>query len=241
MPVAVANPKGGSGKTTVAVGLADVLAADGRDVLLVDVSPAGDATVDVGLEATYVGASPNLNDAIVEGSVDPRSLVYDAGRYDVVPSSIDLVAGARQLPDLGAIDRALEGLSYDVVLLDLPPRIDPLTDAALVAADRVLVPVAAAPEAGRSIERLFDQLDSLESCVGTARDVVGFVATPVRNDGVARETVAWLESTFEDRAPVWTVPERVGLRRIRERRGSLSNGAPDGDVRRAFETIAEEL
>lgn len=241
MNVAVANPKGGSGKTTVAVNLAAALAAVGRDVLLVDAAPAGDATVHVGLESRYEADEPNVQDAIYGRDVDAGALVHPVGTFDVLPSSIDLVSAPQNLQDLSGFADVLDEVSYDDVVVDAPPRIDPLSDAVLVACERVLVPTTATSGAPRAIERLFDQLDSLSATVETSFDVAGFVITPLRDDKLAREAVEWFESTFDDRAPVWTLPERSQVRRARAEQETLFDAAPGSDLCGVFETITEEL
>lgn len=241
MRVAVANPKGGSGKTTVAVNLAGALAATGDDVLLVDADPGGDATARLCREAVYEADGPDLRDALAGDDVEPASLLEETTEFDLLPSNLDLVAAPGAIDDLGALAGVLDGLEHGTVVVDCPPRVDRLTDAALVACDAALVPVPAAPEAPRTVERLFDQLDSLEATVETRVDVAGFVATPVRDDDVARETVAWLESTFEGRAPVWRLPEREAVRRAWGEDGSLFAVAPDSDLLDTFESIAEAL
>ena len=241
MRVAVANPKGGAGKTTGAVNRAGALAAGGDDVRLVDADPGGDATARLGREAAYEADGPNLRDALAGEDVDPNALVTETPEFDLLPSNLDLVAARDDIDHLGALARVLDGLDHDTVVVDCPPGVDRLTDAALVACDAVLVPVPAAPEAPRTVERLFDQLDSLEATVETRITVAGFVATPVRDDDVARETVQWLDSTFEGRAPVWRLPEGDAVRRAWGEEGSLFAVAPDADLLSTFESIADAL
>lgn len=241
MRVAVANPKGGSGKTTVAVNVAGGLAAAGEDVLLVDADPGGDATARLGREAVYEADGPNLRDALAGDDVDTASLVEATPEFDLLPSNLDLVAAQGAVTDLRALEGVLDALDHGAVVVDCPPRVDRLTDAALLACEAVLVPVPAAPEAPRTVERLFDQMDSLEATVETRVDVTGFVATPVRDDDVARESVAWLESAFDGRAPVWGLPEREAVRRAWGEDGSLFALDDDSDLLDTFESIAETL
>src|SRR5215210_1113812 len=140
---AVANQKGGVGKTTTAVNLGACVAEAGFRTLLLDVDPQGNATVNLGLGKDE---HPNLYDALgghfpLEAAVRPTGVE----RLDIVPSTPDLAGANVELPRLaGSEGRLREALApvrdrYDYAFLDCPPSLGPLTVNALVAADRVIV------------------------------------------------------------------------------------------------------
>jgi chromosome partitioning protein len=142
---AVANQKGGVGKTTTAVNLGACVAEAGYETLLVDVDPQGNATVNLGLGKDE---HPNLYDVIGTGDgIEAAVRSTDVERLDIVPSTPDLAGANVELPRLeGSETRLREALaplkdSYDYTFLDCPPSLGPLTVNALVAADRVIVPV----------------------------------------------------------------------------------------------------
>jgi chromosome partitioning protein len=142
--LAIANQKGGVGKTTTSINLASALAALERRVLLVDCDPQGNATRGLGLEA----GSPTLYDVLGEAApaaaaIRPTALPH----LDLLPADRELVGVEVEFVGLDGwqrrLDRSLESVSgsYDFVLLDTPPSLGHLTLLALTAADGVLVPM----------------------------------------------------------------------------------------------------
>jgi chromosome partitioning protein len=150
MPVviAVANQKGGVGKTTTTANLGASLAKTGRRVLLIDMDPQGNLTSAVGIPKT---AERTVADALLDHRAAlPAYLIQNGhGRLDVVPATLALAtAEAALMNKLGREQRLRDQLarlgdSYDVVLIDTPPSLGLLTINALVAADHVLIPTEA--------------------------------------------------------------------------------------------------
>ena len=143
--LAVANQKGGVGKTTTAVNLSACLAELGRRVLLIDVDPQANATSGLGVMRADVAASSY--DLVVLGRPLAETVISTAvPGLDLVPSHISLAGSEIELVDLPRRERrleyALEGLTgYDYVFIDCPPSLGLLTVNAVVAADSLLVPI----------------------------------------------------------------------------------------------------
>jgi chromosome partitioning protein len=145
--IAVANQKGGVGKTTTAVNLAACAAAVGRRVLLFDLDPQANATSGVGLEKIE-GASA-YHALLGQGSLLDKIQSTSFERLEIIPSEVDLCGADIELPRLDnhlqrvaqAIQPVLESQRFDVVLVDCPPSLGILTLNAFAAADGVLVPL----------------------------------------------------------------------------------------------------
>jgi chromosome partitioning protein len=209
--VAVANQKGGVGKTTVTLGIADAAARRGLSVLVVDLDPQANATSGLGVsdpvrtvdDALAVDRTGSLAD-VVTSSAWPNG----AGPVPAVaPSSPGLAAREPQLATdpIGAQDRlrhALEGVAgaYDLVLLDCPPSLGLLTVNGLVAADRVLVVTEPAAWASDGVEQMLRTVSRVKEL---RRPDLEVAAVVVNRLGRTRDATYWqgqLEEQFGDLA-----------------------------------------
>ncbi len=185
---AVANQKGGVGKTTTAVNAAACVAEAGYSTLLADVDPQCNATTGLGLAKDL---DPNMYDVVV-GDASLEDAIHGSGLdgLDVVPSSPDLAGANVELPRVaGSETRLRDALSpargrYAFTFLDCPPSLGPLTVGALVAADRVLVPVQTEYYALEGLAGLLDTVQMIQRELNPKLTVAGMVLT--MHDGRTR-------------------------------------------------------
>jgi len=178
---AIANQKGGVGKTTTAVNVAACIAEAGYETLLVDVDPQGNATVGVGADRHE---RPGLYD-VLSGEADVRDAVRATAvtRLALLASTADLAGATMELPRLpGSETRLRDALApvrsaYAYTLLDCPPSLGPLTVNALVAADRVIVPVQTEYFALEGLAGLLDTLGLIQRELNSRLTVAGMLLT----------------------------------------------------------------
>ncbi len=178
---AIANQKGGVGKTTTAVNLAACVAEAGYDTLLIDIDPQCNATIALGLGKD---APQTLYDVLIDRVPLDEVIVPTAiDRLDIGPSAPDLAGATVELPRMPGSETQLRQAlvpvreRYAFIMLDCPPSLGPLTVNALVAADRVIVPVQAEYFALEGLAGLLDTLGLIQRELNPRLTVAGMLLT----------------------------------------------------------------
>ena len=185
---AIANQKGGVGKTTTAVNVAACIAEAGYETLLIDVDPQANATVGLGLGKDL---RPGIYEVLArEATLEEALRPTDVDRLALVPAGPDLAGANVELPRLPGSEARLRDALGDVrerfafTLLDCPPSLGPLTVNALVAADRVIVPVQTEYFALEGLAGLLDTLGLIQQRLNPRLTIAGMLLT--MHDGRTR-------------------------------------------------------
>ncbi|WP_037070192.1 ParA family protein [Pseudonocardia acaciae] len=181
--IAVANQKGGVGKTTSAINLGATLAEYGRRVLLVDFDPQGALSVGLGVQPQQLERT--VHDLLISNDSKPDEVVIPTKvpGMDLLPSNIDLSAAEVQLvTEVGrehALSRAIQPLlaDYDMVLVDCQPSLGLLTINALACADSVLIPLECEYFSLRGVALLIDTIEKVRARLNPKLSISGIVAT----------------------------------------------------------------
>lgn len=245
--MAIINQKGGVGKSTTAINLSAALGELGKQVLLVDLDPQGNSSSGLGIEKSQVHNCVYdvlLNDVAIEDVIIP-----DVGEgLDLVPATINLAGAEVELVSEMARENRLKGAvgslrgKYDYVFIDCPPSLGLLTVNALVAADKLLIPIQCEFYALEGVTKLLDSMKRVKTRLNPTLDIFGVLLTMY--DGrttLSRQVVEEVRSYFGKTVFTTLIPRTVKLSEAPSFGQPITQYDPSGKGAQSYVSLAKEV
>jgi chromosome partitioning protein len=215
--IAVANQKGGVGKTTTSINFGVSLAAARRRVLLIDLDPQGNSTMGSGVDKSALALS-NFDVLMEEATLEAITVYVEHSNYTLAPSNADLTgAEVGLLDEIGRelrLRRALEAVRghYDYIIIDCPPALSMLTVNALAAADTVMIPVQCEYYALEGLSALLETVEKIRRILNRNLRIDGLLRTMYdpRNN-LSGQVSQQLMKHFGDKVYSTVIPRNVRL------------------------------
>lgn len=243
--IAVTNQKGGVGKTTTTVNVAYYLAKQGKEVLLVDFDPQGNSTSGLGINKQQL--SRTVIDAIQDGVPTVECIIPTRHKHlSLLPATPHLANAEAELAKLQhrftRLKSALQGHTYDFVLIDCPPSLSLLTVNALIAAQYLLLPVQAEFYALEGLSQLLETVQLIHKGLNPTLELLGVVLTMIDNRTTLSSQVhSEVKKYFPDKVFETVIPRNVRLAE------APSHGLPIGVYdrwskgARAYKSLTKEI
>lgn len=242
--VAIANQKGGVGKTTTAINLAQALALKGEQVLLIDLDPQGNATQGLGVSLDQVG--PSVADLIDNRECDVASVIYGGEGLSLIPAT----------PALAVIERKLIGITngelrlalrmnelkkrFSVILLDTPPSFGPLMNSALNAADQIIVPVDSSVFAFMGIKEMLNELEEIR-ITNPSVSILGYLLTLADQTRVSVQSYEAMLASFGEQVFATKIRRSVKLKESPALFQTIFQHSPESQAAEDHLLLADEV
>ena len=244
--IAVANQKGGVGKTTTSVNLSAAFAEMGKKVLLIDCDPQGNATSGLGIEKD--GLELSIYDALINDTPMEEIIIQTQFGLDVVPSVMDLAGAEVELVNLEdkqyRLKKAVELVKekYDYILIDCPPSLGHVTLNALTAADSVLLPLQCEFYALEGLSQLLSTVQLVQEQLNEKLRIEGLVLTMYDSrTNLAEQVVEEVKTHFPDMVYATKIPRNVRLSEAPSFGKPISAYASSSKGAQAYMSLAEEV
>ena len=245
--IAIANQKGGVGKTTTAVNLAACLAQKGRKVLMLDADPQGNATSGLGFDKRNIKKC--IYDTLINDVMMKDVLLHsDYENLDVIPATIQLAGAEIELVSAIARETRLKDLlepiqdEFDFIFIDCPPSLGLLTINALTAADSVLIPIQCEYYALEGVTKLLESMKMVKSRLNKGLDTYGVLMTMYDSrTSLSNQVVEEVQSYFGDKAFKTLIPRTVKISEAPSFGEPVITYAPQNKGAKAYMNLAKEV
>lgn len=244
--IALSNQKGGVGKTTTAINLSAALGAKGKRVLLIDADPQANATTGCGIDKTSI--SLGLQHVLLQTASINDAIVSLAHGFDILPTNADLTAAEvglmHQVARTHVLKQALADIrqAYDYILIDCPPSLNTLTLNALVAANKLLIPMQCEYFSLEGLASLMATMQQVQQHLNPSLTLMGVLRTLY--DGRSRlssEISKQLQQHFPNKVYKVAIPKNVKLAEAPSHGVPASVYAKYSVGARAYMVLAEEM
>jgi chromosome partitioning protein len=245
--ISLVNQKGGVGKTTTAVNLAQYLSEKGRIVLLVDLDPQANATSGVGISKNE--SQTGVYDILIK-KIFPEKAILSAQsvNFDVLPSSIDLSGAPIELTNLPNREyRLFDALKnirehYDYIIIDSPPSLDLLTINGLVASNEIIIPVQCEYYSLEGLSRLLETVSLIKEGLNSSLAIMGAVLTMYdKRNKLSRQVLKEVKDNFPGRVFSSVIPRNVRLSEAPSFGKTILNFAKLSKGAKAYNNLAQEV
>ncbi len=244
--IAIANQKGGVGKTTTAVNLSAALVEKGKKVLLIDLDPQGNATSGLGVEKNQAGTVYDLlvNDVTLDKCV--RKAVWK--ELDLVPTTVDLAGAEIEMLDIARHEFILKRklrkaeAEYDYILIDCPPSLNLLTVNALTTANSVLVPIQCEFYAMEGLTQLMYTIQLVQKKLNPSLELEGVVFTMFdARTNLSQQVVDSVKQYLKEKVYETVIPRNVRLAEAPSHGMPIIEYDPRSTGAEAYRRLADEV
>ncbi len=252
--IAIANQKGGVGKTTTCVHLGVGLANLGKKVLLIDGDPQGSLSISLGISQPDLlpfTLSQAMSRILLDQSVSPEEgIIHHSEGVDLLPANIELSAMEVSLVNAMSRETILrQYLSimrpiYDYILIDCQPSLGMLTVNSLAAADQIIIPVQAEYLPAKGLEQLLRTVGKVKRQINPNLEISGILMTMVNSrTNFAKEVINLLRTTYGERICIYEslIPHSVKAKETSAEGVSVYSYDPNGKVAAAYKNLTLEV